>query len=269
VKEHHGKLKFAIGGMRYDYSYDVMGRLHKKSASGRDLLVNEYDLNGNRTVMTDLTGKRTEYRYNSQNQLLEITDNGRVQARYDYNGDGTIRRMEVGTSLVTEYAYDVDKNLVSQKTMMMGMEEAGNPLAKPTSLQPRVSVVSSSLKSAVLVDNTYSYDNNANRIEKRTLAGLTRFAYDSVNRLVKAEYPTGAEEYRYDKAGNRTEKITASLTEHCHYDGCNRLTCMEILPEDRSKPRQLKLFCQFDKLEIAVSANEKPDGTPFMRFLLS
>lgn len=107
-----------------------MGRLASKSASGRKLLSYTYDLNGNRSTMTDVTGKCTGYRYNSLDQLLEITDNGRVQARYDYNGDGTIRRLEVGTSLVTEYAYDVDKNLIGQKTMMMGMEEAGNPLAK-------------------------------------------------------------------------------------------------------------------------------------------
>ena len=69
--------------------------------------------------MTDVTGKCTGYRYNSLDQLLEITDNGKVQVRYDYNGDGTICRLEVGNSLVTEYAYDVDKNLISPKTMMM------------------------------------------------------------------------------------------------------------------------------------------------------
>ena len=35
-----GKLRHATGGgMRYDYSYDVMGRLTCKSASGRKLLL--------------------------------------------------------------------------------------------------------------------------------------------------------------------------------------------------------------------------------------
>lgn len=142
-----------------------MGRLASKSASGRKLLSYTYDLNGNRSTMTDVTGKCTGYRYNSLDQLLEITDNGRVQARYDYNGDGTIRRLEVGTSLVTEYAYDVDKNLIGQKTMMMGMEEAGNPLAKLTGLQPQVPVASNPLKSAVLVDRTQIWQAHRNIYE--------------------------------------------------------------------------------------------------------
>ena len=54
---------------------------------------------------------------------------------------------------------------------------------------------------------TYAYDNNANRIEKRSLMGLSRFTYDSVNRLVKAEYLTGAAEYRHDNTGNHTTKV--------------------------------------------------------------
>ena len=39
-----GKLRYAIGGsMRYDYTYDCMGRLTGKSAGGRALLSYTYD----------------------------------------------------------------------------------------------------------------------------------------------------------------------------------------------------------------------------------
>ncbi len=231
--------------MRYDYAYDSMGRLLSKSASGRTLLSYTYDLNGNRTSMTDVTGKCTGYRYNSLDLLEEIEDNKKIQARYYYNGDGTICRLEVGNSLITEYGYDVDKNLISQKTVMMGMEEAGNPLGKLTGLQPQIG---NNPKSMVLVDNAYAYDNNANRIEKRTLAGLNRFTYDSVNRLVKAEYPMGAQEYRYDKAGNRTAKVwkgadaASGVEEKYHYDSCNRLTRHDILPADLSKTQEIRCY---------------------------
>lgn len=106
------------------------------------------------------------------------------------------------------------------------------------------------MKPTVLVDNTYAYDNNANRIEKRTLAGLNRFAYDSVNRLVKAEYPTGAAVYRYDKAGNRTQKTwtgadaVTAMEERYHYDSCNRLTSRETMQGDTSQ--QSRLQYQYD-----------------------
>ncbi len=42
------------------------------------------------------------------------------------------------------------------------------------------------------------------------MAGTQSFAYDSQNRLIRAEYPTYAESFYYDKAGNRS-RYTASL----------------------------------------------------------
>ena len=222
-----GKLKSATGGgMRYDYTYDAAGRLRTKRASGVNLLSYEYDLNGNRTGMTDVTGKHTAYRYNSLNLLEEITDSGRSLARYSYNADGTIKRLEVGSSLVTEYGYDADRNITSQKTVMTGMPGhtiKGLPAIPETGMKP-----------VTIVDNTYTYDSNANRITKNTLSGMTSFGYDSVNRLVKADYPQFSEEYRYDKAGNRTSRRRTGMDnterreETYHYDVCNRLTMHNI-----------------------------------------
>ncbi|WP_289804810.1 RHS repeat-associated core domain-containing protein, partial [Dubosiella newyorkensis] len=222
-----GRLKSATaGGMRYDYAYDAAGRLKTKRASGVSLLSYEYDLNGNLMGMTDVTGKHTAYRYNSLNQLEEITDSGRSLARYSYNADGTIKRLEVGNSLVTEYGYDADRNITSQKTVMTGMPEhgiKGLPAIPKTGMDP-----------VAMVDNTYTYDGNANRITKNTLSGKTGFGYDSANRLVRAEYSQFSEEYRYDRAGNRTSRHRTSKgnaerrEETYSYDACNRLTVHDI-----------------------------------------
>ncbi|MCI8316894.1 MAG: hypothetical protein HFH74_18030 [Lachnospiraceae bacterium] len=46
--------------MHYSYVYDTMGRLTEKKASGRRLLSFQYDLNGNLTNQTDVTGGRTK-----------------------------------------------------------------------------------------------------------------------------------------------------------------------------------------------------------------
>ena len=67
-----------------------MGRLTGKSAGGRALLSYTYDPDGNRTGLTDPTGKRTEYAYDYADRLMEVRDNGKRQARYTYNPDGTI-----------------------------------------------------------------------------------------------------------------------------------------------------------------------------------
>ncbi len=127
---------------------------------------------------------------------------------------------------MTEYGYDADRNITSQKTVMTGMPEhgiKGLPAIPKTGMDP-----------VTMVDNTYTYDGNANRITKNTLSGKTGFGYDSANRLVRADYPQFSEEYRYDRAGNRmsrnrTGKGNAERREETYsYDACNRLTVHDI-----------------------------------------
>ena len=174
---------------------DVYG--YEKKASGRILLSYEYDRNGNRIAQTDLTGKRSEYVYNSLDLLTEVRDNGKTLARYDYETDGMIRTLTVGEDIITSYAYDADKNITAQKTVM---------------------------GSDVIVDNRYGYDGNGNRMFRHTMSGHTTYRYDERNRLVEAEYPKYRESLRYDMAGNRIERQTETVKELYTYDSCNRLT---------------------------------------------
>ena len=192
-----GRLESALSaGMRYSYEYDAMGRISRKSASGRTLLAYEYDLNGNLTRQTDVTGKTTEYNYNSLNFIEKVADNGTVTAEYSYYPDGSIRSLKNG-SLYTEYAYDADRNLSHLKTML-GTE--------------------------VLADSHYTYDPNGNRTEKRQISGVTRYTYDALNRLTKVQYPSYTEELYYDGAGNRIRRMTKGVEELYQYDPGNRLT---------------------------------------------
>ncbi|MCM1161126.1 MAG: DUF6531 domain-containing protein, partial [Roseburia sp.] len=203
-----GRLKSAIGGgMRYEYNYYENGLLKEKKASGRTLLSYTYDLDGNKVGMRDLTGKETGYSYDAAGQLTGVHENGRILAGYRYHEDGRVSMLTIGKSLKTEYSYDMDRNLEGIRTWD---------------------------ESKLLVDNHYCYDENANRISKETMEGLTRYSYDANNRLVEVQYPdimgsagNGAgshfERLSYDKAGNRIQRITESIKEEYHYDNCNRL----------------------------------------------
>ncbi len=192
-----GLLESAISqGMRYNYAYDVMGRLTEKKASGRTLLAFEYDLNGNLTRQTDVTGKVTEYRYDLADNISEVWDDGKKLAEYAYNADNTVRSLRNG-SLYTEYAYDADRNLTGLKTM---------------------------LGTDIIVNNRYTYDGNGNRLEKLQKHGVTTYGYDNMKRLVKVEYPNATEELFYDKAGNRTKRLYNGTEELYRYDPRNRLT---------------------------------------------
>jgi YD repeat-containing protein len=106
--------------MRYSYSYYADGRLKEKTASGRRLLAYEYDLNGNKIRQTDVTGKTTEYRFNSLDLLTDLYENGNRIAGYDYNLDGTIQALQNGAAMRTSYAYDADKNILGLEVMLNG-----------------------------------------------------------------------------------------------------------------------------------------------------
>ena len=192
-----GLMKAAISsGMHYSYEYNKMGRIAKKSASGRTLLTYNYDLNGNLIHQKDVTGKVTEYTYNALDLIEKVTDNGIIIAEYSYYPDGTTRSLKNG-NLYTEYTFDADKNLTGLKTHL-GTE--------------------------VLTDNHYTYDRNGNRTEKRQLNGSTHYTYDGRNQLTKVQYPTYTEELYYDKTGNRTRRTAKGIEELYKYDPRNRLT---------------------------------------------
>ncbi len=214
-----GKLKYAIGcGMRYDYTYDAMGRLAGKSAGGRSLVAYTYDVGGNRTGLTDLTGKRTEYEYDYADRLRKVYDNGNCQACYTYNPDGTMKALEIGGNsgegvLYTEYSYDRDKNLTGLKTLVRQGALTG--------------------RYGVLTDNHYSYDRAGNCVIRQTLSGETRYSYDSLYQLTEVSYPNKKEQFTYDRAGNRLTRTVArthgdTVREAYTYDNANRLTRRSI-----------------------------------------
>ena len=184
--------------MRYAYDYDAMGRMIRKSASGRTLLAMAYDRNGNKIRQTDVSGKVTEYAYSPLDLLEKVWDDGKELAAYDYNADGTIHEERHGP-LHKRYWYDLDKNLTGLTV------HSGDTL---------------------LARNSYAYDGNGNRTLKRQLGGETLYHYDPLNQLTKVEYPGYTEELFYDKAGNRTRRMVRGVEELYQYDPRNRLMAL-------------------------------------------
>ena len=194
-----GLLKCAISeGMRYAYEYDAMGRMIRKSASGRTLLALSYDKNGNKVRQIDVTGKLTGFDYDRQGQLLRLTDDGQELAAYIYNLDGTPRAVTHGP-IRQEYAYDLDKNLTGLTV------RSGDTLLAQTS---------------------YAYDGNGNRTRKQALDGTTLYQYDALNQLQGVDYPAYSEELFYDKAGNRARRVLDGEEELYQYDPRNRLMAL-------------------------------------------
>ena len=88
-----GYLQSAISnGMQYNYTYDIMGRIASKTASGRNLISYEYDKNGNKIKEIDVTGKITQFEYNEIDLLKNVSYNGNNIATYDYYNNGLIKK---------------------------------------------------------------------------------------------------------------------------------------------------------------------------------
>ena len=111
--------------MRYAYDYDAMGRMIRKSASGRTLLALAYDKNGNKIRQTDVTGKVTEFHFDLLDILKEVYDNGVKLAEYEHSAAGMLLGQSHGP-LQVSYGYDQDQNLTALKVLASGALLADN-----------------------------------------------------------------------------------------------------------------------------------------------
>jgi RHS repeat-associated protein len=194
-----GTLKNAYtGNMQYEYTYNIEGMLEAKTASGRTLLSYTYDKNNNIKTIKDITGKSSIYSYDEADRVKLIQDDNQNNlAIYDYYKNDSIKSVTVGNGLKTDYTYDGDGNVQSLVTISSTGE--------------------------VLIDYSYAYDLNGNRLEKVSSKHKNFYTYDSMNRLKEASYDNRRESFTYDKVGNRLTKITNDITEKYIYNVKNQL----------------------------------------------
>ncbi|MCB2343292.1 RHS repeat-associated core domain-containing protein, partial [Clostridium estertheticum] len=194
-----GTLKNAYtGNMLYEYSFNDEGMLESKSASGRTLLSYDYDKNNNIKTIKDITGKSSIYNYDAANRVKEIKDNNEnTVVNYDYFKNDNIKNINYGNGLKSNYSYDGDGNVESLVTVTSTGE--------------------------VLVDYSYAYDLNGNRIEKISSKHKNNYIYDSMNRLKDSSYDGRQESFTYDKVGNRLTKTTNDIIDKYVYNVKNQL----------------------------------------------
>ena len=198
--DHKGQLLTAkADGFLYNYSYTPEGYLKSKSTCGRILIAYTYNQDGQITSIKDVTGKTTYYSYDILGRINELTDDtGKVVAQYTYLPNNLIETITYGNGIKTIYTYDSDQNISNLLTVTTEGEK--------------------------LQDFTYQYDLNGNRTSKVGLNQATHFAYDSMNRLIKAQYPKREESFTYDLVGNRLSHTLDGEISTFIYDTKNQLT---------------------------------------------
>lgn len=164
---------------RSHFEYDVNGNLTRSV----DVLGNEtlftYDQNGNRTSRTQTVNKAdgsteeitTTWTYNSNNQLLKLTNAEGAIFSYEYNGSGYLAAFVDALGNRTEYIYDDKDQLV--ETIYADDTPDDN---------------SDNLRSITLYDR-----GGRTRAAIDPAGRVTHFVYDILGRPTEVIYPQGSE----------------------------------------------------------------------------
>ena len=203
------------------YGYDALGQLvseHKTAPSAPYQISYAYDPAGNRTQLIR-DGLKTDYSYNSLNQLTEEAAHTANSAKIKVTGRVTdahgIKQVTVNGK---KAALSGDKFTCANVTLKEGantlkvvaLDRAGNAAKK--SIRVAFDPVEKTL---------YTYDDNGNLIRKEEPGKTYNLSYDALNRLKRFKGAGLDETYQYDGEGRRTGVKTGSTTTSYLYDGLN------------------------------------------------
>lgn len=239
-------------GDKVEYDYDAVGRIKTITINGVPSYAYEYDENGNVTKETNLvTNQSLSYTHDKNNRLISKTEpNGqKTEYSYDKNGNITQTKITSGTQIITQDHTFNELNLTTKVTengdvRAQASYEERNGLSSLKKGDQTITLYeydgSGAISRLLIHDDTgnvirnyaYSYDTKG-RVQSVTIGqGTIRYSYDSLDQLIKEEYPDGTIiAYTYDKMGNRLTKTTTksgtSQTINYTYNEVNELTTVD------------------------------------------
>ncbi|CAM3317572.1 type IV secretion protein Rhs [Paenibacillus taichungensis] len=160
-----------------------------------------YDLNGNRTSMTNPFGITVFYGYDAMNRLTSVgTTPDRLDAQYSYYLNGLSKEVTLQNGVRNAKQYNgLDLIEMSQKKDEVTLQNYGYG---------------------------YSYDNNKNIVALNQAGSKDTFTYDNLDRILTSS--VNNEGYQYDKQGNRltlASEAESNISDASYtYDLRNRLT---------------------------------------------
>lgn len=184
----------------------------------------------NRLTKTTLpNGNTTDYTYNQNSWLSYIlTKQGttsQLDKQYEFDKVGNIDKITDNSSLVTDYSYDTTYQLTGAAspslTEAFTYDKAGNRLTSQQDTQPAVSYshnANNEMTGAGVV--TYTFDSNGNTTQKTEGGQITKYIYNTANRLERVELPGGGiAAYTYDPFGRRIKKdVNGYVTYYLYAD---------------------------------------------------
>ncbi|HYN40716.1 MAG TPA: DUF6531 domain-containing protein, partial [Thermoanaerobaculia bacterium] len=239
------KTKTDRRGTTVTYAYDAFKRLKTKSYSTGGSVTYNYEGQKLLTVVdTTLTPAETHsFGYDARYRLASAAQAGRGTATYTYTVDDRVESLTLPGGVSSTWGYHADGSLQSALwTLVSGSftwdytlrgqyETVTFPNGQERSYgyddQGRLTTLSNTLGAATLASYSYGYDvdltgqptllgqrtSQRSTLPAQGLTGaLTRYGYDPLYQLVRAEYPAAApfnsevHTWTYDGIGNRETK---------------------------------------------------------------
>jgi RHS repeat-associated protein len=250
-------------GHRAAFTYDPLDRLETVTNPEGETIRHVYDPVGNQTLRIEPDGVVTRYDYDGVYRLAAVTLNHRpgapadrqtnVAYRYHYDPAGNRVQVDLPPNAAAltrtlHYEYDSLHRLVAEtdppgNTWRYAYDPAGNRVRRvdPAGRVTTYTYDADNLLVRIAYDDglviAFAYDENHNRTAMTDTLGVSRWAYDPLNRVVEATDSLGRRlRYAYDPAGNR---VALTLPEggvlRYDYDASNRLR--EVTDPERRRTR--------------------------------
>ncbi len=174
-----------------------------------------YNTAGQRTHMMDQTGFTTNYMYDSNGRLHQLTDaNNNVVVTYTYDADGRLSKKVNGNGTYSTYTYDANDNVLT----LYNYAPSG----------------------AVNSSFVYTYNNLSLQTTETTIDGVWAYGYDADGQLISAVFAPDAADpdgvtaqnlaYHYDAMGNRTSTMINGVTTSYVVNNMNQYTSVGGVP---------------------------------------
>jgi YD repeat-containing protein len=229
-----------------EVSYDALGskveeRVRYGSLTGD---TTSFDDLGRPVRVTRPDGHAVTYGYSGSTTTVRDERNETTVSTYQAFGDPDDRRLaSVRDSLgsTTRYLYD-SKNLLSS------IDAPGTGGDRTFSYHDTHLLATEN--HAETGTTRYWYDAAGRRTRRSRNGESTSYGYDSIDRLIRIDYPTGTADvsYDYDNAGNRTRVTSSDSDLRYEYDRNGRLNLVSLLVGSRTFETRYEYDAQ-DNLE--------------------
>ncbi|HYS02725.1 MAG TPA: RHS repeat-associated core domain-containing protein [Candidatus Eisenbacteria bacterium] len=183
-----GRVTSAIDplGAAINFTYDAAGQLTAITNAAGNRVSFTYDGLGHQVSTSDLSGHATTLTYDANGRILSTADPSGPTTTYAYDANGRLVRQAVG-SQVTTSAYDALGRPVQVQnesaSVALTYDPAGRVGGETTSAVGGSGIPTTGM--------TYTYDAVGGRLSATGPAGTTRYAYDSLERLIGVTDPAG------------------------------------------------------------------------------